>query len=74
MAALSVSRWTISATQGKIEIITEPITEGDMPASPKASDAGGEIGEVEVLWELKAYKECCASGHIHIAAEVIIKL
>ena len=53
-----------------INIISEPASKRNMPASPEFRNTGGNIGIIKVLIKIKSQHFSQTDGHIRIAAEV----
>ena len=62
-----------AAAKGDIDVIAEPRTERNMPATPKFRDASGKVRIIKVLRKLIAEHFCHADSHIGITAEVKIE-
>ena len=58
------------ASQGDIDVVSEPAVQGDMPASPEVRAGVGKEGLAEVLREGKAQYFCGAYGYGGIRSEV----
>ena len=56
-----------------INIISEPASKRNMPASPEFRNTGGNIGIIKVLIKIKSQHFSQTDGHIRIAAEVKIE-
>ena len=59
-----------TSAERNIEVIPEPLGQGNVPAPPELGDAGGDVGIVEVVLELKAEHLTQADGHLGIAGKV----
>ena len=62
------------AAERNIDIVTEPVGQGHVPAPPEISDGAGNVRVIEVLKEIKAEHLAKTDCHIGIAAEVKIDL
>lgn len=62
------------AAQGDVEVVLQPVAEGDMPAFPEPGGVGGLVGRVEVEGQVEAHEHGHADGDVGIAGEVGIYL
>ena len=62
------------AAQGDVEVVLQPVAEGDMPAFPEPGGVGGLVGRVEVERQVEAHEHGYADGNVGIAGEVGIDL
>src|SRR5258708_6560304 len=63
-----------TATQGNVQVIAEPATQTNVPASPKVLQPPGQKRLPEVDHEMKAQQLCAATCDIAVAAKVSIYL
>ena len=61
-------------TQGNVDIITEPGTQGDVPSSPEFTDTVATVRIVEVLLELETEHLAETDRHIRITREIKVDL
>ena len=62
------------AAQRDIDILAEPAGKGHVPAPPELGDGTGDIGEVEVLGEIKAQHLAHADGHQGVTGKIKVEL
>lgn len=63
-----------ASSQWDVDVVSEPMCQGNVPSVPEVCDTDGEVGIVEILFEIVAQCGCCAYGHERIAGEVCIEL
>ena len=71
---IGTGRGSAGAAKWKVEIITKPGGQRDMPAPPKFPDGLGYIGIVEIFRKMKSKHPAKTNGHIRIPGKVIINL
>ena len=62
------------AAQRDIDILAEPAGKGHVPAPPELGDGAGDIGEVEVLGEIKAQHLAHTDGHHGVTGKIKVEL
>ena len=62
------------ASEGDIDIIAEPSSEGDVPTTPKLRYVAREIGIVEVTHEFDAKKFGGSDSYVRITGEIAVDL
>ena len=62
------------AAEGYVEVVAQPVGEGDVPAAPEVGGVLCLVGRVEVLWQVEAHQHCHADGYVGIAREVGVDL
>ena len=62
------------ATEGDVEVISEPLRQGDVPASPELGDRPRCVGMVEIPGQVEAEQQAQADGHVRIPGEVEVDL
>lgn len=60
--------------QGKVEVVPEPGSQGDVPAAPELPDGAGQIGIVKVFGQGQAEHLPQADGHIAVTGEIVVQL
>lgn len=64
---------TVSAERN-IDIFFKPGAEGDVPSPPEFRDRSGNVGEVEVLFDVVSEDAAKADGDIRVSRKVIVDL
>src|SRR5213078_2856771 len=62
------------AAERDVEIVAQPRREGDMPAPPELTKAGGDVRHAEVLRDLEAEQARAADGDVRVTGEVEVDL
>jgi hypothetical protein len=57
-----------------VDVVAEPVGEGDVPAAPEVGDVDGLVGAVEVVGDGEAEEEAEAHGDVGVAGEVEVDL
>ena len=60
--------------EGEVDVVAEPVGEGDVPAAPEVGDVEGLVGAVEVVGDGEAEEEAEAHGDVGVAGEVEVDL
>ena len=63
-----------AATEGNVDVVTEPGGEGNVPATPELGDVAAEIGHVEIAAQADAEEFGTADGDVAVAGEVAVDL
>ena len=64
----------MGTSQRKVDIMTQPQRQGNMPAPPKTSDTGRLVGTPEVLRQLDTEQHPTTDSDVGIAAEITVNL
>src|SRR5262249_35632131 len=62
------------AAQGDVQVVAQPGTQADMPASPEILQAGREIWLGKVHHKIQAQKLCTAARDARISREIAVDL
>ena len=60
--------------EGEVDVVAEPVGEGDVPAAPEVGEVEGLVGAVEVVRDGEAEEEAEAHGDVGVAGEVEVDL
>ena len=60
--------------EGEVDVVAEPVGEGDVPAAPEVGEVEGAVGAVEVVGEGEAKELADAHGDVGVAGEVEVDL
>jgi len=62
------------AGQREIQIIAQPIGEGDVPATPEVGNVLGGVGAIEVGRKRDAEQQGGAQGDVRVSGEIVVEL